>query len=908
MGTLTADMPRLPHYCPHKLPTSCRLTSLPNCCACADERPHAASYSTYIDGVGFVQRGKRWQRYCWFCKEFWENRVEASGLRFGQTKVPEVPDQSGFLERWYEFHAGWRIERGEDGEERRVKIEGEELKEVAPGVLPRTVEEMREGRERSEVEASARAELQLAVAEETPSGPNLEETLDQLFESAEAETEAEQLASAATLRRANVHAQAMVATGSRNSNYQSRRIAALRRELHRMRNGIERVISGLRDLGETVPDATDATSRLTSLGETLDDIAGVPSGDRAELAIRSVNDLTNGVAATQADRAAATVQARVDEARDHMNEARRMRDQVAAELDVAEQEFRTSQQRLQQLQRDQRTQENYTRIFGTREEMLAQGDEWESPIGGMFNRAMERFQAAETVRRDQRTLRQVLADEQQTGGEDGLFSSSVYESPEGTDVWSVPLPPRLVQNGTSNTTHLMGTARDEVFAGQDLTDMLHEIADPDEDDDAGQHSSLSSRFTTRENFPRSMLRHAPRRRRLGPQLDPNRVCAPFSSTSEDDRQDFVALLWGLHGPAQQIRQNLGLSLEVVEQAIYECGRVSEGPDWESRITFMLDGVRLENLLLLDDLVWTSMLPAKRLIRARNNDYRVVFSCDADTHYEEFDRGNIELMAEAFQMSANVRRASRLFAPEQLRMLYRLQRGEREASDREILGDMMRDRTALELATNVHREHYAGMTTAQIHHLDGLRGDHRQAAREGSFSREGLDGQRVASRGVALAAARAAVQAGLDRPRTLDEDAPALLDQSQAQHERRLARIELLSSTRARLPNDTRSDGTMSEPDDSEAEESDDGKGLDARDTGRPEPKTDEEMTVKLECRVCYSQVADVACLPCGHLTFCSWCSEQHSPVMNHDRTRPRRAASCPVCRKGIRQKVKIYRA
>ena len=68
MGTLTADCPRLDIHCPHKLATSCRLTSTPNCCACADERVHSRTYRVYIDGVGFVNRGTRWQGYCWFCK------------------------------------------------------------------------------------------------------------------------------------------------------------------------------------------------------------------------------------------------------------------------------------------------------------------------------------------------------------------------------------------------------------------------------------------------------------------------------------------------------------------------------------------------------------------------------------------------------------------------------------------------------------------------------------------------------------------------------------------------------------------------------------------------------------------------------------------------------------------------
>lgn len=39
-------------------------------------------------------------------------------------------------------------------------------------------------------------------------------------------------------------------------------------------------------------------------------------------------------------------------------------------------------------------------------------------------------------------------------------------------------------------------------------------------------------------------------------------------------------------------------------------------------------------------------------------------------------------------------------------------------------------------------------------------------------------------------------------------------------------------------------------------------GLDKND-GRPAPKSDEEMTVKSECKICYGQLATVAVLPCG---------------------------------------------
>ncbi|KAF2875069.1 hypothetical protein BDV95DRAFT_591810 [Massariosphaeria phaeospora] len=146
MGTLTGDVPRLDAHCPHKLATSCQLTATHNCCACADVRAHAATYSVYIDGVGFVRRGTRWQSYCWFCKEFWNNRLAATDppLEAAQTQIPLIPDQTDFLERWFEFHQGYRIVRHADGtESHRTAVIGEPLSDVSPGFLPRTLDQLR---------------------------------------------------------------------------------------------------------------------------------------------------------------------------------------------------------------------------------------------------------------------------------------------------------------------------------------------------------------------------------------------------------------------------------------------------------------------------------------------------------------------------------------------------------------------------------------------------------------------------------------------------------------------------------------------------------------------------------------------------------------------------------------------
>ncbi|KEF60543.1 uncharacterized protein A1O9_02104 [Exophiala aquamarina CBS 119918] len=58
--------------CYHKPVIGCALVALAGCCACADKRPIAASYPVYIDGQGMRMQGKRWSRYCWKCRDYWD--------------------------------------------------------------------------------------------------------------------------------------------------------------------------------------------------------------------------------------------------------------------------------------------------------------------------------------------------------------------------------------------------------------------------------------------------------------------------------------------------------------------------------------------------------------------------------------------------------------------------------------------------------------------------------------------------------------------------------------------------------------------------------------------------------------------------------------------------------------------
>ncbi|KAL8767171.1 MAG: hypothetical protein Q9209_006262 [Squamulea sp. 1 TL-2023] len=90
------------------------MTSDSTCCACGDKRPHAPSFSRYIDGVG-------------------------------STRIPIVPDQTNFIKQWFDWHRGYSTITNSDGTEERQALIGESLSEVDIGYLPRTIEELHRG-------------------------------------------------------------------------------------------------------------------------------------------------------------------------------------------------------------------------------------------------------------------------------------------------------------------------------------------------------------------------------------------------------------------------------------------------------------------------------------------------------------------------------------------------------------------------------------------------------------------------------------------------------------------------------------------------------------------------------------------------------------------------------------------
>ncbi|KAK5174684.1 uncharacterized protein LTR77_001766 [Saxophila tyrrhenica] len=901
MGTLTADQTRLPEYCEHKLPTSCRLTSIPNCCACADERAHSASYSTYIDGIGFVPRGNRWQRYCWFCKEFWQRRVEVSGLRPGQTRIPEVPDQTDFLKKWYEFHEGYRTVEKEDGSEERVAVLGEPFRDVSPGDLPRTVEEMREGRRRGEEVQQSR---QTYTPPEEPSGPSLDDTLEQMFEDAsleEAATPTEpavrapqpsqdrnmpiRMPSDHPLRH-NIHAQAMNPAASRNAEYSLRRVTALRRELNRMRRGIERLVSGLREFGEDVPGSVESetTESLLALGETLDNIAPLPEQvgqpvDSGNAGTQSAGQGAGGQ--SRPDRTLTGAQSRVEEARAQVDEARHARDHAASEFDHAETEFRSSQQRLQQLQREQRTAENYMRLFGTREEIIAQGENYESPIGGMFTRAEERFRAAEEARAEERTLREVLAAEAAAGGEEESRRLADLEARE-RDLWGVPWRQAARDNALDAPPHLAPTSDEtmlqEYYAMLRSQDRIPQ-SETQNDGNAVTLEEAAAAGAPTDNFPHSML-NAIRAARVREVTE--RETSPLlgGEPDEGDAEDAPHSVWPLDAWFAK-------DLEYVLACLAEDEELRRDL-WTSPqdLRAVLDAIRGGDLDMVDDAIhnmvsdpanfWRLRLPAEWLRRRRAiaGDSATV---TADLLLRTGGRGypvqewvdkynpylTLEILAQTYQMSAQVRRrAEHLSPPERLQVLYRLQAGQRTEEDIAVLQSMRESPEIWELSMTTYastlplnnRDSQAGEQHPDQHNLDTQR---RAQARDGNHSRTELDSRRrETAQAFALAAGRQAMQTGSDNliAQQAARDATTTTTNEEGTHAafRRLQANNFMGRPpriyRQLTLSDYLNEGGDSGTSSSEEEAEPEAQGLDAADSGRPEPKEDAELKVQMECK------------------------------------------------------------
>ena len=119
-----------------------------------------------------VSRGKRWQRYCWFCREFWENRARLEGVEPQHTRIPDVPDQSQYCSRWFEFYQGYRIKRSEGASNEREAVQCEiPWRDTPPGYLPL-----------SQQPNTTQPQFRLSSQQESQPHVSIEDALDDMLE------------------------------------------------------------------------------------------------------------------------------------------------------------------------------------------------------------------------------------------------------------------------------------------------------------------------------------------------------------------------------------------------------------------------------------------------------------------------------------------------------------------------------------------------------------------------------------------------------------------------------------------------------------------------------------------------------------------------------------------------------
>lgn len=232
--------------------------------------------------------------------EFWNARIAAARISQSDSRIPNVPDQSAFLEQWYAWHRGYRIIKNAHGtEERQAMGLGERLEDTSPGYLPRTLNELRAGTSRESAaqhfeQSHASANPTTSNASLTANTPEPDEIQidpeDRIFDPPSPPAHP-QPRSTTTPTTSTNFPEPQVITIDRTHEatyragrieYRNRRIASLRRELQRLRVSIDRVASGLRELGEQVPDSGDTRSRSLELDSRLQTLEQRLSHSRGE--------------------------------------------------------------------------------------------------------------------------------------------------------------------------------------------------------------------------------------------------------------------------------------------------------------------------------------------------------------------------------------------------------------------------------------------------------------------------------------------------------------------------------------------------------------------------------------------------------------------------------------------------
>ncbi|KAI9758738.1 MAG: hypothetical protein M4579_002841 [Chaenotheca gracillima] len=306
--------------------------------------------------------------------------------RTSETRIPDHPDLLPFLKVWYDCFGGWKEVTTANGELVRVEIICEPLRNVAPGRLPRILGERTLGQDGGGVNRhNGREETLGHSTRETGTGAASTDLSHD-----EASLRYDQLV----------------------------RIVDAKEEITSLRATVSQVWRLINQLETETVNQTEAEHASMLINSSLPSIAGLIRCQKAEL----TSFLTNNAANVERDARSpvaegdATVpsrlQSQLNDAWRHLAVASESLDQEKARgtyataiheeaqhrLDTAQVTFLAARNHVRRLEAQKQEADNFARTFGTREEMEQQGEDYVSPIGGMFSRAWDRYRQREEVR------------------------------------------------------------------------------------------------------------------------------------------------------------------------------------------------------------------------------------------------------------------------------------------------------------------------------------------------------------------------------------------------------------------------------------------------------------------------------------------------------------------------------
>ena len=674
-------------------------------------------------------------------------------------------------------------------------------------------------------------------------------------------------------------------------------LASLRQELQRIRTGIEQVMSGIRDLGENSRSSQEAFGQSGILDTHIQEINGqldalqqtrmssprpLPIG-----AIAPQNPRTNQHEAVTgsstrptASLALANLQSNANIMQGSEVSARTDQDGAARTLQRAENEVHAAAGSRRRLVRTYTDQEVAERVFGTREEVERQGADYESPVAGLFTRAYERYRDAEEARRnpeqDGATVRTLQRPQDARARPAGSPEAVASLNPPGSS--SSFLSRRLPPNSPQSTAQ------------------------------------------ARENQTRRPPSGSPSNILPGAGVTPRRP-APYSGSFQNLASQ----------PSPQIQDyQYGQTLRQVAQLPEIPGVVPPYGQPARPMTQLPDGpgvdhphgrpVRRPTRLPRTSEAGTAHVSPTELRNPPTYTYRpptatptTDFSPSSLHSYGLFippsDRTNLTTpaMLGSSDSSLALQRTHAVpdfstIAPDAARM-----QDVSSQHQRRIIRDIRARRHELAPSTTASPD--TDPFTPDVYDpnfLAAYRGSRSEdSASDSSDAALFLD--RLRRRRNALGS-----ESGGDNARLFGPPGSTEAQEAMVQRVRDRRQAGLTAAI----------DNLFTVEDDGIIAVDQGPRGLD-RDDGRPEPKEDAEMMVNMECKICFSQLASVAVLPCGepfkppivdsslmvitgHCVMCKWCADQTIPSHKADRTRPAGVVNCPVCRKRVKQRVCLF--